>query len=316
VKCVSDFCIKKTEHWSTIVDREPCKCGTCSWYWLFVVQVLTIRGARLQPQSITLLLESCGWTSMVTWILWTIKKEWSATSSIYHTATSHEIYNARWGRHLPYSYFTRDIRDKVRQTLTVQLLHTRYTRQGEGDTYHTATSHEIYNARWGRQLSYSYFTRDIWDKARQTLTIQLLHARQGEADTYHTATSHETYETRWGRHLPYSYFTRDIRDKVRQTHTIQLLHMRHTRQGEADTYHTATSHEIYETRWGRHLPFSYFTCDIWDKVRQTLTLQLLHTRYTRRGEADTYHSATSHEIYETRWGRHLPYSYFTLQNPS
>ena len=141
MKCVSDFCIKKTEHWSTIVDREPCKCGTCSWYWLFVVQVLTIRGARLQPQSITLLLESCGWTSMVTWILWTIKKEWSATSSIYHTATSHEIYNARWGRHLPYSYFTRDIRDKVRQTLTIQLLHMRYMRQGEADTYHTATSH-------------------------------------------------------------------------------------------------------------------------------------------------------------------------------
>ena len=131
-----------------------------------------------------------------------------------------------------------------------------------------------------KYIPYSYFTRDIQRKVRQTLTIQLLHTRrtmQGEADTYHTATSQDVYNARWGRHLPYSYFTRRVQCKVRQTLTVQLLHTRRTMQGEAGTYHTATSQDVYNARWGRHLPYSYFTRDVQCKVRQAHTIQLLHT---------------------------------------
>ena len=141
----------------------------------------------------------------------------------------------------------------------------------------------------------------------QVYTIQLLHKRctaQGETDIYHTATSQEMYSTRWGRHLPCSYFTRDVQRKVRQTFTIQLLHKRCITQGETDIYHAATSQEMYSARWGTHIPYSCFTWDVWDMMRQAHTIQLLHTSYMRHGEAGTYHAATSQDVYYVRWGRH------------
>jgi len=50
------------------------------------------------------------------------------------------------------------------------------------------------------------------------------------------------------KYIPYSYFTRDIQRKVRQTLTVQPLHMRCTAHGKADTYHTATSQDVYSAR--------------------------------------------------------------------
>jgi len=50
-------------------------------------------------------------------------------------------------KYIPYSYFTRDVQRKVRQTFTIQLLHKKCTAQGEADIYHAATSQEMYSAR-------------------------------------------------------------------------------------------------------------------------------------------------------------------------
>lgn len=118
---------------------------------IIFVQVFIIHGARSQPQSITLSLENCGWTSMVTWTLWTIKMEWNATSNIYHTATSHVMSSARWGRRMLYGYFKCDVQHKVRQAHNVELLHIRCTMQDEAGTYHTAIS-RTYNTRWDRHI--------------------------------------------------------------------------------------------------------------------------------------------------------------------